>query len=89
MEREAFTIAQAVEAGGGSKSSLYDAINAGLLRARKRGRSTIILAAELREYLEALPVLDPKAPSRERAIGQHAVAVRHGQRVGPQRRGKK
>jgi hypothetical protein len=81
VELEAYSIAQAAKAGAGSRSSLYEAINLGLLRARKRGRSTIILAEDLRDYLRSLPVLDPRAPSRDREIGQRAIAVRYGQRV--------
>lgn len=60
MERAAFSIAQAVEAGAGSKSTIYEAIKEGRLRARKRGRSTIILAEDLSAFLRALPAIEPK-----------------------------
>ena len=55
MEKMAFTIPEAVEAGAGSRSVIYENIKSGALKARKRGRSTIILAGDLTEYLENLP----------------------------------
>ncbi len=55
MEKMAYSIRDAVEAGAGSRTKLYEAIAAGTLRARKRGRSTVILAADLAEYLQSLP----------------------------------
>ncbi len=55
MEKQAFSIKEVVAAGGGSRSTVYEAIKNGSLRARKRGRSTVILAADLARYLEALP----------------------------------
>jgi excisionase family DNA binding protein len=88
-EREAYTIEQAAEASSISRPILYDEINAGRLRARKRGRSTLILRSDLLAFLEALPIVDPKARSRDRAIAQHAAAVRLGQRVGRKATGKK
>jgi Helix-turn-helix domain len=60
MERAAYTIAQAVQAGAGSRATIYEQINKGRLRARKRGRSTIILADDLRAFLESLPAIQPK-----------------------------
>ena len=55
VEKKAFTIREAVEAGAGSRSVIYEALNAGTLKAKKRGKRTIILATDLAEYLEALP----------------------------------
>ncbi len=55
MEKLAYSIREAVAAGGGSRTKLYEAIAAGALKARKRGRSTVILAADLSRYLESLP----------------------------------
>ncbi len=55
MEKMAFTIPEAVEAGAGSRSVIYENINAGTLRAKKRGKRTVILAADLAQYLESLP----------------------------------
>ncbi len=55
MEKLAFTIPEAVEAGAGSRTVVYEAIQSGALKARRRGRSTVILAADLAQYLESLP----------------------------------
>ena len=55
MERMAYSIREAVAAGAGSRTKLYEAIAAGTLKARKNGRSTVILAGDLAQYLESLP----------------------------------
>ena len=55
MEKKAYTIREAVEAGAGSRSVIYENIKSGALKARKRGRSTVILADDLAQYLESLP----------------------------------
>ena len=55
MERLAYSIKELTEAGGGSRSTIYENIKNGKLRARKRGRSTIILAPDAARYLENLP----------------------------------
>ncbi len=55
MEKLAYTIAEAVDQGAGSRTVVYEAINAGTLKAKKRGKRTIILADDLIQYLEALP----------------------------------
>ena len=55
MAKLAYTIPEAVEAGAGGRTKIYEAIKAGELKARKRGKRTIILADDLIAYLEALP----------------------------------
>ncbi len=55
MGKLAYTIDEAVDQGAGSRTIVYEAINAGTLKAKKRGKRTIILAGDLIEYLEALP----------------------------------
>ena len=57
----AYTIDQAVEAGVGSRSGIYKAANLGLLTLTKRSRRTIILAHEVKRYLDSLP----KAPVKK------------------------
>ena len=37
------------------RTKIYDAINEGLLRAKKLGRKTLILRSDLLQFLEALP----------------------------------
>jgi hypothetical protein len=51
----AYTIPQAVQASGLSRSSLYIAIAAGALHARKSGARTLILESDLRQFLQSLP----------------------------------
>ena len=70
MDRAAYTIADAVEAGAGSKSTIYEAIKDGRLRARKRGRSTIILAEDLSAFLRALPAIEPKGAMQPEPRGR-------------------
>jgi excisionase family DNA binding protein len=62
--RLAFTIPQAVQAGLGGQSTIYQLIAEGKLRAVKRGRSTLILADDLLAFLRSLPAIESKKPSR-------------------------
>jgi len=55
MEKMALTIQELVKAGGGSRTVIYENIKSGKLKAKKRGRSTIILAHHAADYLENLP----------------------------------
>ncbi len=55
MEKLAYTIEEAVAAGAGGRTKIYQAIKARELKARKRGKRTVILAADLAQYLESLP----------------------------------
>ncbi len=54
-EKLAYTIKDLVAGGVGSRTTVYEAIKSGALKARKRGKSTIILPPDLAEYLESLP----------------------------------
>src|ERR1700760_4107300 len=70
----AYTIAQAAEAAATGKTALYEALGSGELPARKRGRRTLILAADLRAWLERLPTLELKrTPDLGPAVGQGCV----------------
>ena len=55
MEKLAYTIDELAERGGGGRTGIYEAINSGKLKAKKRGKRTIILAPHAVEYLENLP----------------------------------
>ena len=59
-DRLADSIAQAAEAAATGKTALYEALGSGELSARKRGRRTLILAADLHRWLEQLPPLELK-----------------------------
>jgi len=56
----AYSIAEACAEARAGRTSIYEAIRTGALRAVKRGRRTIVLADDLRRYLEALPAIEPK-----------------------------
>ena len=53
----AHTIPSAVQSSGLSRSSIYNALKDGRLTARKAGRRTLIEDAELRRFLESLPLM--------------------------------
>jgi excisionase family DNA binding protein len=61
MEPLAYTIDEACAVARAGKTSLYEAINAGALRAVKRGRKTLVLVADLQEWIERLPAIERKA----------------------------
>ena len=60
-------------------NALYDAVRDGSLKARKLGRRTIILRADLEAYLNALPALDLTE-------GRHTPACRNRNPVGRRKR---
>src|SRR5277367_6322690 len=70
----AYTIPQAAAAAATGKTGLYEAIASGQLSARKRGRRTLILAADLRAWLERLPALELKrTPNLSDPLSQDCV----------------
>jgi excisionase family DNA binding protein len=64
----AYSIAQACDVACAGRTILYDEIAKGRLRAVKRGRKTLILAEDLRDWLGALPAIEAKraAPCEHR-----------------------
>ena len=59
--RLAYTIPQAVQCSGLSRSAIYHALKAGRLTARKAGRRTLIEDRELRRFIASLPLMGAAA----------------------------
>ena len=55
MQKLSYTIPEAVEASGLGRTKLYEYIKLGLLKRRKAGKRTLILASDLQALLERLP----------------------------------
>jgi hypothetical protein len=68
----AFSVAEACSAARIGRTSLYEAIRCGKLRAVKHVNRTLILAKDLRRYLDSLPAVEPnKRVERIRQRGRH------------------
>jgi excisionase family DNA binding protein len=59
----AYTIAESSVVSRTGRTSLYEAIKKGELRAVKRGRRTLVLAEDLRSWLASLPAVEAKHKS--------------------------
>jgi excisionase family DNA binding protein len=60
------TIAEACSDAKVGRTALYEAIRSGALRAVKRGKRTLILNEDLRQWVYSLPPLEIKARNRNR-----------------------
>jgi excisionase family DNA binding protein len=56
----AYSVEETLRLLGICRPKLYQEINAGRIVARKLGRRTIILAAEVHRYLDALPQIEAR-----------------------------
>ena len=82
MNTLAYTIAEACTLTRTGKTALYEAIKTGELRAVKRGRRTLVLPADLGEWIEKLPTIQRQRQSARK----HGAGVTNGTFVRTRRR---
>ena len=58
----AYSISESCAKAGEGRTGIYKAIREGKLRAVKRGRRTLVLAEDLRRYVESHPAIEPNEP---------------------------
>lgn len=61
MQPMAYPIAEAAKVAGIGRTTMWEAIRTGRLKARKNGAKTIILAEDLAAYLRSLPEVQAAA----------------------------
>jgi excisionase family DNA binding protein len=58
LQREGLSILEACTVAGIGRTKIYEAISEGRLKARKFGKRTIVLRADLQTFLSGLPVVE-------------------------------
>ena len=58
LQREGLSILEACAVAGIGRTKIYEAISEGRLKARKFGKRTIVLRADLQTFLSDLPVVE-------------------------------
>ena len=61
IDKLAYSINDLRELGFGCRAYIYGEINAGRLRATKRGRFTVVLAGDLDAWVASLPTIKPRS----------------------------
>lgn len=74
MERIALTIIEACQAAGVGRTSIYAAIARGELAARKRGRRTLVLMDDLRNWVNQLPAVASRALKEVQLKSEQAMS---------------
>jgi excisionase family DNA binding protein len=74
-DRLALSVIEASALAGVGRSQIYVAISSGALAARKRGRSPLILPADLRAWMNALPVYTPSKVAVNNCPGKGPAAA--------------
>jgi hypothetical protein len=61
LDRLGYSFNDVQELGFGCRAYIYGEINAGRLRATKRGRFTVVLARDLDAWVASLPTIKPRS----------------------------
>jgi excisionase family DNA binding protein len=73
----AYTVAEACAIARTGKTVLYEAIKSGALPAYKRGRRTLVRPADLRHWVDGLPLIETKSKDRKQPKNSsHAEAAK-------------